>query len=130
MPRSFPEAQFLNRHLFQCMIRGNKRSCKILDLYLAVTGIHARLEQELEEFKIRPPLGPDPVPEDVTLGLLDGDPDGNPSVYFPVTGGDLKERIRTATELQGALAKIGKELEANIAMLKAADQKMAATAAR
>jgi hypothetical protein len=120
MPNGLVDNRF-EYHLFQCVFRKNHTSCKLVDLYLAITRLHARLEEELKEFKIKVPIGPDPSPEDTLRDMIkEGDPDGNPSLWFQVNGiGNIDGRIEVATKFHGALQKFVGELEANIRELKA-----------
>ena len=110
-----------NRLLYRCAIRKDNKSCNVLDLYIAVTRFHLRLEEELKEFKIKIPIGPDPIPEDTLRDMLgDIDPDGGLARFFPVTATEnLAGRVDVATKFHGALKKITGELEANINELKA-----------
>jgi hypothetical protein len=79
------------------------------------------LEEELKEFKIKFPIGPDPSPEDTLRDMLgEVDPDGTPARFFSVTGTEnLAGRTDVATKFHVALKKITGELEANINELKA-----------
>ncbi|HYJ05912.1 MAG TPA: hypothetical protein VEX43_12320 [Chthoniobacterales bacterium] len=107
--------------LYRCAFRKDYKSCSVLDVYVAVTRVHARLQDELKEFNIRwPVVGPDPAPDIVRDILGEGDPDGNPARYFPVAAGaNIAGRIDVATKLHSALQKISGELEANINQLRA-----------
>ncbi len=118
---NYLEERYVNRLLLSCTLRKDHKSCKTLDLYLAVARLVARLENELEEFKFKPPLGPDPAPElseDLKF-LLDGDPDGNPSRIFPTADfSSDRERFRSGLESAGrlreALTKVVSALDENI----------------
>ena len=103
------------RLLDRCLLLNDHNSCKKLELYVAVTRVITRLEEELGKLKLKfPPIGPDPSP------IADGDPDGNPSRFFSVTKTtDIAGRLDVATKFHSALQKITKEVETNINELKA-----------
>lgn len=102
--------------LFQdCTVNNNHESCAVLDVYVAITRIHSRLEEELKDLKIKIPNGPDPIPDGRIKDLFEGDPDGNPSRFLPTKSSvDASKRLNAAARLHDALVKIAGEFKEEI----------------
>ncbi len=105
--------------LFQdCTINNDHKSCAVLDVYVAITRIHSRLEEELKDLKIKIPAGPDPIPDARIKDLFEGDPDGNPSRFLPTKSSlDASKRLETAGRLYEALVKITRDFEKEISTM-------------
>lgn len=97
---TYYEEILIGRLMNRCALRGDEKACAVLDVYLAIGRIIARLkttvdfEKELKEVGFSPPIGPEPpAPLGSDLGkdlsefyVSDGDPDGAPARILPTAG--------------------------------------------
>jgi hypothetical protein len=100
-----------DRLLQDCTLRNDHKSCKVLDVYVVITRIHARLGEALKDLDIKvPAIGPDPLPDATIRDLFEGDP--NPARFLPTktsTTIQVTDRLEVASKLHEALEKLTKE---------------------
>jgi hypothetical protein len=111
-----------DRLLQDCTLKNDHKSCKVLDVYVVITRIHARLEEALKDLNIKfPVIGPDPLPEATVRDIFEGDPDTNPAKFLPVkTSATLEatDRLEVAGLIHQALEKLTKEFGEELSNMK------------